>query len=292
MFPVWIHNGTTPPPRDAVFYEVAANGIFLHKAMPYWKAVVPVEKIPSIAGGKPALSRLERGLLQEGKSSLELLLPPIPGETVKTIVRFFAWVYGEHRTEALVLVWWNEGNRSYVLSAPPQEIAPGGVHYRIPPREKPGCLIGTFHSHGALGAFHSSVDVCDERFFDGIHGTLGSFSAWAGGKRSFSLSLQAAINDTRFALEPTEWMEGLMKTSDSRPMSNPYGVAVGGLDMDTRYYGGMYYPICLAPRFAFASGEEVLPDTYAPPREWVENLTVEKWYGIAGTSIFRSGGGS
>jgi hypothetical protein len=260
MYPVWIHDKKTPRPVGPILYEISANGVFLHKETPFWKAIVPVRRI---------------GILEEQKPRFELLLPPIPKRITKTVAQFFAWVTQKHNTEALALLWWNEqGLGAYSVTVPIQKVAFGRVEYDIPQRSGYR-LIGTLHSHGPLPAFHSTVDHHDEINFDGIHGTFGGFFS-SSDKNKFDLSLQAGINEIRFILEPWIWMVGVDKIEPKipPPMEQP--------DLGEQFYQiTSELPVRAkdnAKEYKLSNGEELLPKSYRPPPKWLENIEFIKFW--------------
>ena len=144
MFPIWINDGKNPEPKSPVYYVLAANGFFIHKETPFWKATVPVK---------------EMSILQELQPKLELYLPPIPEEITREIAQFFAWVFRAHRTESMVLLWYSPETKTYSISAPAQKVTSGSISYDMPDRNPGEFLAGTFHSHAAFSAFHSCVDI-------------------------------------------------------------------------------------------------------------------------------------
>jgi len=54
-------------------------------------------------------------------------------------------------------------------------------------------LVGTIHSHGAFGAYASSVDEDHEAEFDGLHVVVGDFD-----RRSLSCSAAIVVDGIRF----------------------------------------------------------------------------------------------
>jgi len=237
MYPVWIHDKNTPKPDTPTLYEISANGVFLHKETPFWKAIVPVERI---------------SILEEQEPKFEFLLPPIPKEILKTVAQFFAWITHRQNTEALALLWWSGSDvGGYNITVPPQAVAYGRIEYDIPQKENHR-LIGTLHSHGRMLAFHSSIDHHDEINFDGIHGTFGGFYFY---RNSFNLSLQACINGTRFTLDPGKLIEGVVK--------QPIAV----------YYS---YPKYKQEEYVLAGEEKLLPEKYEPPEEWRNSVRLMK----------------
>lgn len=251
IYPVWIHDKTAPKPDVPVFYEISANGAFLHKETPFWRAIVPVQRI---------------SVLEEQRPQIEILLPPIPGAILRAVARFFAWITKEHNTEALVLLWWGgPGQGEYRITVPTQRVTSRSVKYDIPDVDGYR-LIGTLHSHGSISSFHSEVDREDEKSFDGIHGTFGGFLSSVN-KNRFDLSLQVGINEARFVLEPWLWAEGICKVSSQEqlPVAN-----VRFLRLPIRARDSIQ-------EYELADGEELLPKGFAPPSEWLENIEFEKF---------------
>ncbi len=253
LYPIWIHDRKNPKPDADTFYELSANGFFLHKKTLFWNAVVPVDKI---------------SILEDQEPKFEFLLPPVPKDLVLAMIRFFAWYTKKHSSESLVLLW--RYNDLYSLSVPKQDVSAGHVDYDL--RESsPGLgavLIGTFHSHGYGSAYHSPIDHQDEQNFDGIHGTFGSFTA--DNKNCFSLSLEACINNKRFVLEPDKFLEGI----------SPNKKAVESKIKENEKEESSYWKrwINLEDQKMYRLSEPgmlVLPPDYKPNPEWKKNVIVK-----------------
>ncbi len=242
MYPIWIHDKKNPKPDVPVHYEISASGVFLHKETPFWKAVVPVDRI---------------SILEEQAPQFQLLLPPLPKEISKAVARFFAWITLKYNTEVLVLLWWGGvENNAYEITVPPQSVNCGSIKYGIPQKANYR-LIGSFHSHGSMKAFHSSVDTDDEINFDGIHGTFGGFFSHTN-QNLFNLSIQACVNETRFDLDLTQYLEGVLEDKQVPDKEEP-----------RRKY------LRKIQKFYLLSGEEkLLPDNYEPPSGWLDNVRV------------------
>lgn len=250
IFPIWIHDRGTKKPEKMPFYEISADGIFLHKETPFWKAIVPVEHI---------------SILEKQEPQFESLLPPVPKTIVEQVARFFAWITDRYRTEALILLWWNENNDLYEITVPSQKVSRRKLHYQIPDKRNNGIhLIGTFHSHHSMPAFHSDADVLDEINFDGIHGTFGSFtnSSWLN-PNSFSLSLQASINGFRFLMDPLEWLLGIVKFDSGRKNESEI------LQVETRNFNKYSFN-----KYSLNDNEALLSAEYQPPIEWLRKVEV------------------
>ncbi len=262
---VWFNDGKTPKPKGPVFYEIAANGNFLHKKMPFWEAVVPVQQI---------------SILNKGDVSLKLLLPRFPVEIVKDILRFFAWIFKEHKTEVGALIWYNENTKTYRVSIPYQSVSPGSINYVNPWQEKlPGeSLVASFHSHCAMEAFHSGVDEGDEMSFNGIHVTFGRFSYY-GQATDLAISIEAAMNGTRFKLDPVDWLDGIEKSVDD-DVPGEDGPKEALYSNKNPYNNWLY--IRRSDSYRLKDGELILPDDYKPQEEWVKRVKIKALFDFGG----------
>ncbi|MEK7654010.1 MAG: Mov34/MPN/PAD-1 family protein [Patescibacteria group bacterium] len=260
MYPVWINDGKNPKPPDEIFYEIAANGIFLHKQMPFWKAVVPVDRIST---------------LEEGAPDFESYLPPFPKGLVLKAARFFAWICREHDSEAIVLIYQNETDKRFFMMAPKQTVSPAKIDYEFPKLDLgPGwVMVGTMHSHGKLSAFHSGTDLHDEASLNGIHVTFGSFPRW-NRTGPISVSVEAAVNGYRFPLRVEDVMRGLKREGAeprtfgeaiTREAPMREGSAWGRSDSSDRM-------------FTLEGEEELLPVDYSPPPTWLVQVTTRSFF--------------
>lgn len=270
IFPVWFNDGSIPKPDKKTFYEIASNGIFIHKENPFWKAIVPVERL---------------SILEEGRPALEVFLPPIPAEITQTIARFFAWVSRTMNTEAMVLLWWNTEQNTYSISVPDQVVESDGIQYKN--HSNPGCqLIGSVHSHGTYPAGHSGIDHRDEKFFDGIHGTFGRFSS----REEFEISLQASINNSRFFLNPTDLFEGIKSSRLIKSNLDMGNVREKSPAVIETLQGGKWFSKAKDsnpyPRWYSVEGGLIIKD-YKPPAEWISKVKKAPLVEIPG---FRKGG--
>jgi len=200
MIPIWINDDTAPRPETPFYYTIAQNGIFMYKGNPFWHAVIPLNGISTLKPESPEFT---------------FLLPKLPKKMVCRMVRFFASLSQKHNMEAIVLLLWDVEMREYALLTPYQIVSSGNIaQYDVPRPKHPLYIVGTFHSHSKYPAFHSKTDRRDEGSMDGIHGTFGSFR---GSKNTFTLSIQAVVNDTRFDCDPTEFLEGISLLSYDKP---------------------------------------------------------------------------
>ena len=109
------------------------------------------------------------------------------------VVGFFRAVYRAQRTEALVLLLWEDGQ--FAVHVPRQRVSGSSVKFTLAEDELPAGsrLVGTIHSHGAFGAFASSIDEADEAELDGLHLVVGDLD-----RRRPSYSAAIAVDGHRF----------------------------------------------------------------------------------------------
>ncbi len=260
---IWVDDGETPKPEDDFFYELAAGGLLLHKKMPYWNAVVPVDKISALEPKEP---------------QLELKLPTIPEEIVQSVVRFFAWVFRKQHTEVAALLWYNGSDKTYSITIPKQTVGSGSIDYNISDEFKESralgyCLVGTFHSHCSMSAFHSCVDKKDEESFDGVHFTFGDFS-YSKDALEISISAQAAINGARFKLNPVDYLGGI--ESAGKATKDPF-TSPDKKNQFIKKWGFVSEFQNGSNKFKFVNKERILPENYEPNKDWDEKVKKQEW---------------
>ena len=111
-------------------------------------------------------------------------MPKIPLSVMKQVINFFRFVYGEHRnSEAIILLWYNPDSKLWEIEVPEQRVSGASAKYDRDDDYtdemflKGYKLVGTIHSHGEMGAFHSGTDDADEYGFDGLHITIGKVNS-------------------------------------------------------------------------------------------------------------------
>ena len=189
MFKVFVNDGTQEIPSDDIFYVVAGNGLFLRKKLGILEALVPVKNIPH---------------LDHVKTYAFLDIPKIPKDDFSRVVSFFRKVYEEHRSEAIALLYFNDNTKKYRIQIPFQEVSGASVDYEKTSPFKGFNLICTIHSHAGFGAFHSGVDDADEKYFDGLHITVGDLS-----KELLTISSSIVVNGKRFMVLHSDYIEGV-----------------------------------------------------------------------------------
>jgi len=125
--------------------------------------------------------------------------PKIPFDTLLLVREFFAEVYEVHKSEAFVYMHYDRENGKYEIVVPPDQVASAG-HVKFDSNVRAYCgscniahpsaavtecmycggtdihptfLVGTLHSHGSMGAFHSATDDENELNMTGFHITIG-----------------------------------------------------------------------------------------------------------------------
>ena len=181
---------------EKLYYEVASNGIFQVKDTELYRAVTQLTR--DVPGLYPS------------REQLEMRFPPLPAEPLEEVLAFFAEVNRCFDGEAIVMIFFDPGARSYCFDAPPQRI-PGyrdfrgnlraylRLDYGSAPRPDGHLLFGTIHSHADLSAYSSGVDCDDERFGDGLHIVYGHF-----GSSALSRSAGFVAGGRRFRVEPAQ----------------------------------------------------------------------------------------
>lgn len=136
--------------------------------------------------------------LAEARESLDYGLPKLPAALMGQVFGFFAAVWREKKTEALVLLNWD--GEAFGLIVPEQQVGRTSVRHQLDPAEVPvGVqLVGTIHSHGAVDAFASQIDEDDEVDADGIHIVVGEL-----GQARPSISVDVVVDGRRFDVEPS-----------------------------------------------------------------------------------------
>jgi hypothetical protein len=195
LFPVYVYEEGMELPKEGTYFVVAGNGCFLHKNTGIVGCLTKVENVS-------ILDELNAGL------TVTCDLPPLPGQFVFLIKKFFELVVKNYTTEATTTLYYNKTTKEYRIHVPLQKVSHASVVYdRTPPADFDGFIsVGTIHSHCDFGAFHSGVDVNDEEFFDGLHCTFGNNN-----KEEFSVSASIVVNGNRVLVDPLLYLNGLTK---------------------------------------------------------------------------------
>jgi len=191
MFNIYVQEPGAPLPEDDICYIIAKNGTFMKKKMGPVETIAKVDKI---------------SILDEIQPSASYAIPKMPAQLIAQVVSFMRAMYDEHKSESMVLIFLNQETGDYVFYPPKQEVTGGGIKYERDYVLEGYNNVGTIHSHANMSAFHSGVDVDDEKDTDGIHITIGK----CGEKDYFDATASLAFNGTRFPIDVTDYVEGLV----------------------------------------------------------------------------------
>lgn len=197
-FPVFLNDDRTLP-TSGDYYVVAKNGVWVHKDTKFLTSMVKVNQIGFLA--------------PINAPKIEYKLPKIDLNTFFKAVMFFKKVFKTHGSESVLILVYSESLNKYDLVCPKQTVAYTSIDYD-PEIEVPDgyTQIGTIHSHCDFNASHSSTDIRDENFFDGIHITVGHVN-----KSKFSLACSLVIGGgkadaTRASKDPLDYIDGIKPT--------------------------------------------------------------------------------
>lgn len=194
MFPIAINDGNLELPKDDIMYIIAKEGIFLKKKLDILESIVPVQNI---------------SFLQSINTMARMNIPKIPADVITRVILFFREIYKMHRSEAIVLIFYNKIKKKFKMVPPFQKVSGGSLDYTRTITVEGFDVIGTIHSHGMMSAFHSGTDQHDEKSFDGLHITIGNVD-----EKFVSISTSIVSNGSRFIVDTIEYMDGLKKEID------------------------------------------------------------------------------
>ena len=117
----------------------------------------------------------------------------IPYHLFLSIEAFFDDTYKKYKSEAAVLLYYEQRQKKWAYCVPQQTVSGASVAYDIAKGatyviednlevgvdnlpEGEWSQVGSIHSHASMSAFHSGIDDKDEFGFDGIHITIGGFN--------------------------------------------------------------------------------------------------------------------
>lgn len=161
------------------------------------------------------------GEIEEDVTAKEL---KIPYPLFLSIESFFGDTYKKYKSEAAVLLYYNQAKNKWAYCVPHQTVSGASVAYDIAKGatyvvednlevgldnlpEGEWSQVGSIHSHASMSAFHSGVDDKDEFGFDGIHITIGGFNKPVHeyacrvmfGKKDFKKSLEEVVDCPTFS---------------------------------------------------------------------------------------------
>jgi PRTRC genetic system protein A len=201
-----VNDGQEEMPQDDVFYIVAKEGVFLKKKLGIMESIAPVDNI---------------SILDSVSTMAKLHIRRISGKNFGKVINFFKAVYKEHRSESIVLLFYDEAKKRYKIFPPRQKVTAASLDYNRGITVDGMTMIGTIHSHGSMSAFHSGTDDDDEKSFDGLHITIGDVD-----DEEVSISASIIANGYRFMVEPSEYITNLNLVKDVDKTETGFGTKV------------------------------------------------------------------
>lgn len=168
-------------------YIQARDGYYLKKRTPLFEAIVKVDEVAD---------------LEIQKASAKLIAPKISYVLIQEAWRFFQAVYSKFRGEGMVFLLLENG--SWEIVPAKQEVGSANVSYENVLHKDGKRPAGTIHSHCNMGASFSVTDDGDDRFFDGVHITLGRIF-----EEVPDIAASLAVNGHRFEAEPKQIIDGI-----------------------------------------------------------------------------------
>lgn len=185
-----------------ICYIIAGNGTFMYKKNALHNYLTKVDGVGSLADIR------EYCWYQEHS---------IPEDLVRQIVGFFKKVYDEHKSEAILLLYFNQKTAEWLALVPKQTVSGASANYQmVTPDMVPDGFsrVGTWHSHANMSAFFSGVDDHDDERDDGVHLTIGDLgNRWGqlAGNWMPSIVASYATNGQRWTAEPQVILDAPIK---------------------------------------------------------------------------------
>jgi hypothetical protein len=189
-----------PRPADPEFYLVTRSGTFICRNHAFFTSDVRTTRGPSA--------------LEFHGESCSVRYPKLSRAALEFAVGFFDRVYDLHRSEAVVLLFWDLRRKRYKLWIPEQQPtvwesfsgrrSATDVAYQVPVAlPKTHLLVGDIHSHADLSAYASQQDRADEFYRDGVHVVVGHID-----EEPPQFHLDIAVDSQRFRLKFNQFLQG------------------------------------------------------------------------------------
>jgi len=114
MFNVFVNDGSQEMPDDDILYIVCKEGVYLKKKLGIMESITPVKEI---------------SILNTVEMMAQMHIKPIPAYQFAQVESFFRAIYKEHRSEAIVLLFYNEERKVYKIVPPHQKVNGASVDY-------------------------------------------------------------------------------------------------------------------------------------------------------------------
>ena len=209
MIPLYLKSENFKAPGDALYYLVAANGVFFVKQAGLFTAVTKAHNVAGLEIETPALS---------------LAIPKLPRTLMEKVYGFFDVVYRQWDGEAVAFFYYSPSLEQFHVDVPPQTLFRHRTHrgWRTDSRLEYGSLprpdgflwLGDVHSHGDLRAFFSDTDDQDDGQ-DGLRIVMGQLD-----RPTPDVSVSFVTGGTRFELGAEDVIEDFSRL---RPVAPPPG---------------------------------------------------------------------
>lgn len=194
------------PEQEHVFYLMTHDGLFLCRRHPLFQSCVRAQQHPSELASQHPFLRLN--------------YPRIPKLLMEQIIGFFDLIGQRHKSEAAVLLVWNQNTRVIEVMVPDQTGIVGSgygstypleLEYEVPPLPPHLLLIGDIHSHVDHAAYASGKDKNDEQHRPGLHLVVGRLYL-----EPPDLHCEIVADGTRFKVkDPSTILEGYVERRPS-----------------------------------------------------------------------------
>lgn len=179
-----------PAPAEDYYRIIAGNGMFFHVKTAFFDAVV----------WERALRRPNRLLNCEERAVLTLQRKLTPTDVIAAH-SFFNTVRRQYQAEGFLRIFAHPITGAYLLDAPPQTNHPSSVLADATIAPDGYCELGSIHSHPG-SAFHSSTDIDDERYGDGLHLVFGHVDQFPP-----AIIATLAVRGRRFSISPVDVLD-------------------------------------------------------------------------------------
>jgi hypothetical protein len=229
MIPVYYFD-TMPDvlPEDDACY-IISKYIYLKKRTGLIDSMVRVDSI---------------NMAEELPEYAKMKLPKIKAKTFGKVVGLFKMVFGKYHSESGVIMNLlshpdKPELKKIDYTIPHQRVSAAHCKYAIV--TDPSYLnCGTIHCHSDFGAFHSGTDENDERYFDGLHITVGHIDL-----DYVSIAACIVINGKRVKVDPRQYIEGITQNIElSTPTTQHFRLdnqeTIVHAEKDMKYITQMY----------------------------------------------------
>lgn len=199
--PIYYKDKNFKWPEDKFFYLVAKEGIYQCRNHMFFRSCVKAENISG---------------LEEHREHLTSSYPIVPKAILQRVAGFFGYIAGKHDAEAIVLLAYNMQTFAIEEVCPeqwveewPSSYTPGkyysdaDIKYKVPTLPSHLIQIGDIHSHINFSAYHSHMDIGDEKSRPGLHLVIGKLN-----QEPPDMCAQVVADGGRFDIDMKDVIEG------------------------------------------------------------------------------------